>query len=322
MPPTPSFTSLPTNSIHLRAAITGFGPLIVLVHGWPESWYSWRHQIPVLAAAGYRVAAIDVRGYGGSDKPKAIEAYSIRTLAADVAGVIDALGEKQAILIGHDWGAPIAWNTALFHPDKVRAVAGLSVPHLGRGPMPRIQLFRRLYKDRFFYMLYFQEPGTAEAELEADVRTSLRKFYYWISGEGMKAKSGRDKALGDKLLDGLIDPDPFPAWLAPADLDYFVGEFQRSGFRGPLNRYRTSDIDFAEQAEIADRRIEQPAAFIAGKLDPVLTFVPGVDTVELMGKYVADLRLVRLVDDAGHWVQQERPAEVNAALLAFLQTLD
>jgi pimeloyl-ACP methyl ester carboxylesterase len=271
--------------------------------------------------AGYRVAALDVRGYGGSDKPEAVEAYGIKTLAADIAGAVAALGEEKAILIGHDWGAPIVWNTALFFPDRVRAVAGLSVPHLGRGSIPRVELFRRVYKDRFFYQLYFQTPGVAEAELEADVRTSLRKIYYWASGDAALAGLKVVKPPEARLLDGLPDPQPFPAWLTEADLDYYTEQFQRGGFRGPLNRYRTSDIDFAQQAEIKDRKVEQPSAFIAGSLDPVLRFVPGVDMVELMRKQLSDLRLVEIIEGAGHWVQQERPAEVNAAIIEFLRGL-
>ena len=317
----PNFEIVATNGINLRVALAGKGPLVLLVHGWPESWYSWRHQIPVLAEAGYRVAAPDVRGYGGSDKPEAIEAYAIKEMCADIAGLITALGETQAILVGHDWGAPIVWNTALLHPEKVRAVAGLSVPHMGRGPAPRIELFRKIYKDRFFYQLYFQEPGVAEAELEADVRVSLRKIYCWVSGEGIRAGLRMDKPANARLLDGLPDPEPFPAWLTPADLDYYVGEFQRSGFRGPLNRYRTSELDFAQQAAIADRRIEQPAAFIAGSLEPVLRFLPGVDMIEMMRTRVTNLRLVKLIEGAGHWVQQERPAEVNAARATFLSAI-
>lgn len=317
----PTFEIFETNGIRLRVALAGKGPLVVLVHGWPESWYSWRHQIPALAAAGYRVATPDVRGYGGSDKPEPIAAYAIQEMCADIAGLVTALGETRAILIGHDWGAPIVWNTALFHPERVSAVAGLSVPHTGRGPAPRIELFQRIYKDRFFYQLYFQTPGVAEAELEADVRLSLRKIYYWASGEGIKAGPRVDKPANARLLDGLVDPDPFPAWLTPADLDYYVAEFRQSGFRGPLNRYRTATLDFAQQAAVADQRIEQPAAFIAGSLDPVLRFVPGVDLIELMRDRTRDLRLLKLVDGAGHWVQQERPGEVNTALLEFLAGL-
>ena len=267
------------------------------------------------------MAAADVRGYGGSHKPEPIEAYSIKEMCTDIAGLIDGLGEKQAVLVGHDWGAPIVWNTSLLFAEKVRAVAGLSVPYAGRGPMPRIELFRNLYKDQFFYQLYFQEPGVAEAEFEADVRTSLRKIYYSASGEGRKAGPRPKKPADAKFLDGLADPNPFPDWLSAADLDYYVEQFEQSGFRGPLNRYRTAELDFAQQEEIANRKIEQPAAFIAGELDPVLAFIPGVDLVEVMRQHVADLRLVRIIDGAGHWVQQERPAEVNAALATFLRGL-
>jgi pimeloyl-ACP methyl ester carboxylesterase len=316
----PDFKIVEANGIRLRVALSGAGPLVVLVHGFPESWYSWRHQIPALAAAGYRVAAPDVRGYGGSNKPRAIKAYAIKEMCADVAGLIGALGESQAILVGHDWGAPIVWNTALFHPEKVRAVAGLSVPHT-HGPAPRIRVLRKIYKDRFFYQIYFQKPGVAEAELEADVRTSLRKIYYWGSGEGIKAGVRGATSPDARLLDELPDPDPFPAWLTAADLDYYVGEFERSGFRGPLNRYRTSELDFEQMADVADKPIEQPAAFIAGSLDPVLRFIPGVDLIETMRGRISDLRLVQVLEGAGHWVQQERPAEVNAALIEFLRGL-
>jgi pimeloyl-ACP methyl ester carboxylesterase len=313
--------TIESNGIRLRVALAGEGPLIVLVHGWPESWFSWRHQIPALVGAGYRVAALDVRGYGGSDKPEAIESYGIKTLAADIAGLIGALGEEKAILIGHDWGAPIVWNTALFFPDCVRAVVGLSVPHLGRGAIPRVERFRQIYKDRFFYQLYFQTPGVAEAELEADVRSSLRKIYYWASGDAALAALKVIKPPDACLLDGLPDPQPFPGWLTEADLDYYTEQFQHGGFRGPLNRYRTSDIDFAQQDEIKEKKIEQPTAFIAGSLDPVLRFVPGVDMVEMMRKQMSDLRLVELIKGAGHWVQQERPAEVNAVIVQFLRGL-
>lgn len=314
------FEIIRTNGITLRVALAGTGPLIVLVHGWPESWYSWRHQIPALAAAGFRVAAPDVRGYGGSDKPHAVAAYAIKELCDDIAGLIEAFGETEAILIGHDWGASIVWHTALFYPEKTRAVAGLSVPYTGRGPMPRVQLYRQLYKDRFFYQLYFQEPGVAEAELEADVRTALRKIYYWGAGEALGAglPFERNKPADAKLLDGLPDPDPLPTWLTEADLDYYVAELEKSGFRSPLNRYRASELDFAQTEAVASKKIDQPAAFIAGSLDPVLSFVPGLDLIEKMRAHVSNLGLVRLIEGAGHWVQQERPAAVNAALLEFL----
>jgi pimeloyl-ACP methyl ester carboxylesterase len=313
------FQTIATNGINLRVALTGAGPLVLLIHGWPESWYSWRHQIKALSAAGYRVAVPDVRGYGGSDKPHEIEAYDMASMTADMAGLIAALGEKQAVVIGHDWGAPIAWNTALLHPGKVRAVAGLSVPYTGTGPAPFIEIAKQVYKDKFFYQIYFQEPGVAEAELEADVRDALAKIYYWICGEGLRALPPLSKPADAKLLDGMTAPEALPDWMSVEDLDYYVAQFEGSGFRGPLNRYRNWHRDFDLLSPLAGEQIQQPAAFIAGTLEPVLNFVPGVDLVATMREKLADLRLVEMIDGAGHWVQQERPDEVNGALIRFLR---
>jgi pimeloyl-ACP methyl ester carboxylesterase len=309
-----------TPNARLRVALAGTGRLVVLIHGFPEGWYSWRHQIAALADAGYRVAAPDVRGYGGSDKPHAIEAYTLGDMCADIDGLIAALGGGPAVVIGHDWGAVIAYGTALRHPARVSAVAGLSAPHLGRGPTPSVELLRKVYKDRFYYQLYFQEPGVAEAELEADVRTSLRKIYYRASSDGQKAKERDGTPSGPGYLGRMVDPDRLPPWLTEADLDYCAAQF-RDGFRGPLNRYRNSERDFEQAAAFEDRRITQPAAFLCGRLDPILNMLPGVDLVEGMRARFDDLRTVRLFEDTGHWVQQERPAEVTAALLEFLRGL-
>src|SRR4051794_38289656 len=317
----PDLQTIETNGVRLRVALAGTGPLVVLIHGFPEGWYSWRHQIPALASAGYRVAAPDMRGYGGSGKPQAGEAYTMRNMCADIDGLIAALGAEQAVLIGHDWGAAITYGTALFHPQRVRALAGLGGPHLGRGPMPLVELLRKVYQGRFFYQLYFQEPGVAEAELDADPLTSLRKIYYAASGEGRKAKAKVDNPSGPGWLDRLVDPDPFPRWLTETDLDYCAAQFRHSGFRGPLNRYRNSERDFAQLGEVEGKRITQPAAFLAGSLDANLRMLPGVDVIELMRAQFDELRTVKLFEDAGHWLQQERPAEVNAALLEFLRGL-
>ncbi|MGJ5011853.1 alpha/beta fold hydrolase [Bradyrhizobium oligotrophicum] len=315
------FQLIETVNARLRVALAGTGPLIILIHGFPEGWYSWRHQIRALVDAGYRVAAPDVRGYGGSDKPLAIEAYAIKEMCSDIAGLIAALGAEEAVVIGHDWGAGLAYATALFHPERVKALAGLSMPHLGRGPMPAVELLRKIYKDRFSYILYFQEPGVAEAELDADVRTSLRKIYYSNSGEAQKAKHKFENPSGLGLLDRFVDPNPFPSWLTETDLEYCASQFRDGGFRGPLNRYRNSERDFAELAAVEGKRITQPAAFLAGSLDANLRMIPGVDMVELMRAQFDDLRYVKLIEDAGHWLQQERPAEVNSALLEFLHGL-
>jgi len=310
-----------TNGISLRAAVEGTGPLVIMVHGWPEIWYSWRHQIKPIADAGYRVVAPDVRGYGGSDKPPAVEDYDMANIMADVVGLIDAFGEDTAILIGHDWGAPICWNTAALHPGRVSAVAGLSVPYRKRGEVSQIELWRKLYEGKFFYQLYFQDEGVAEAELEVDVRTALRKIYFAASGDAPSADGWVDRPVGGGLLDALTDPDPFPAWLTSDDLDYFASNFEAGGFRGPLNRYRNQERDFLNLPELGAAAITQPSCFIAGAEDIVRKFVRGFDPYDDVSSNCADFRAKTIIDGAGHWVQQEAPGEVNAALLAFLASL-
>jgi pimeloyl-ACP methyl ester carboxylesterase len=244
-------------------------------------------------------------------------------LTADVVGVIEALGEEQAVLVGHDWGAPIVWQTALLHPERVRAVSGLSVPHLARGPIKPMEMWKQIYGDIFFYQLYFQEPGKAEAELEADIPTALRKTYF--SGCADAAALDRtfltEKKKDAKFLDGLVDPDPLPDWLRAEDIDYYASQFEKAGFRGGLNRYRNQDRDWEQLPQLAELKVEQPALFIAGELDPVLAFVPGISLLDMMDAHYTDLRGKTLVAGAGHWVQQEKPDEVNRALLEFLEGL-
>jgi pimeloyl-ACP methyl ester carboxylesterase len=208
------FVRLHNGPIELNVGVAGQGPLILCVHGFPELWCSWRHQISYFAKLGYTIAALDVRGYGGSSKPQDIAAYSIRNLASDVAAVIDQIGGGPAILFGHDWGAPVVWNTSLLYPSKVAAVAGLSVPHFPRGPVPFLKMIQTIYKDRFFYQLYFQKEGVAEAELQTDVQSSLRKIYYAIGGSAPVNKWLESKPVNAKLLDGMVDPQPFPDWMS------------------------------------------------------------------------------------------------------------
>ncbi len=318
----PSFRVIRSNGVNLRCAVDGAGPLVLMIHGWPESWYSWRHQIAPIRDAGYRVVVPDMRGYGGSDKPRAIEAYDMESLIGDVIGLIDHFGEQQAILIGHDWGAPIVWNTTALHPERVRAVAALSVPYSPRGKISSIELWRQIYANRFFYQIYFQQPGVAEAEFEADIRTALRKIYFSGSGDAPKGLFRADKSPGARMLDDLPDPQVLPQWLSDADLDYFVAQFQHSGFHGPLNRYRNQQRDWERLTALNGVRIVRPACFIAGKRDGVLKFVPNVDLVENMKRWVDDLRVCELIDGAGHWIQQEKPVEVTNLLLGFLASLD
>ncbi len=316
------FEHIVTNGVRLRCVVEGDGPLAIMVHGWPESWYSWRHQIDPVREAGYRVVVPEVRGYGDSDAPEPVEAYDMENMIGDVLGLIDHFGEQQAVLIGHDWGAPIVWNTTALHPKRVRAVVAMSVPYSPRGKMSSTKLWQMLYPNRFFYQLYFQKPGVAEAEFEADIGTSLRKIYYSGSGDAPKGMFSADKPPDARMLDDIPNPEVLPAWLTEQDLDYYTVQFKKSGFRGPLNRYRNQDRDWENLTGLTNARVTKPACFIAGSRDAVLRFVPGVDLVEYMKRWVDDLRLCRIIDGAGHWIQQERPQEVNAVLLEFLAGLE
>jgi pimeloyl-ACP methyl ester carboxylesterase len=310
-----------SNGISMRIAEAGSGPLVLLVHGWPESWYSWRHQLPALAAAGYRAVAPDMRGYGSTDKPAAISDYDIAHLSGDLVGILDALGETSAVLVGHDWGAIVSWNTILLHPTRFSAIAGLSVPYNGRGPAPPIDGMRRTNGENFFYILYFQEPGVAEAEFDANPRGILSRLYRspdspteapTITDPKMSAGGwiGRMGALTEQ-----------PAWLTPADLDYYVNEFTRAGFRGGINYYRNFNRNWEITPQLTGAQITQPAMFLAGEKDTVIRGATREALETNMKRTMTDLRGVTLVPGAGHWVQQEKPAEVNTALLGFLKSL-
>lgn len=316
----PEFRMIETNGVKLRVAVEGEGPLVLMVHGFPESWYSWRHQLGALAEAGYMAAAPDVRGYGGSDRPHPVEAYDMASMTGDMAGLARALSpDAPAVIIGHDWGAPIAWNSALLHPDQFRAVCGLSVAYTPPGPVPATALFRQMFTDqgRFFYIIYFQDEGVAEAELEADPADTIVRFYYAISGDAPEGAWPAEKAHGAPVLKGLSAPPGELDWLTRADIDYYAGEFARSGFRGPLNRYRNFERDHDFLSARSDPVIRQPSLFIAGDKDPVLGFLPA-DPVEMMKPYLADFRGAHILKGIGHWTQQEAPDEVNRLVLDWL----
>ena len=307
-----------TNGIELNIAEAGEGPLVLLLHGFPESWYSWRHQFAPLAAAGYHVVAPDMRGYGKSDKPEAIDAYNQVEVVNDIIGLIPALGYEKAVVIGHDWGAPTAWATALFHPDKVRAVGGLSVPFMPRSPVAPMAMLRMLFAGQFFYQLYFQEPGVAEAEFEKDIKGGLRKFLVMAGGETDLTKLP-PKTEHDDLLSNLPNPKSLPAWLSEADLDFYTGEFTRSGFRGPINYYRNHDLTW-RLTHGAPTQIHQPAMFVAGAVDGVVMMA--AEAIKALPSVVTDLRINRMIPGIGHWTQQEAPDAVNAAILEFLHDID
>ena len=309
-----------TNGIDLHIAEQGDGPPVVLCHGFPELWYSWRHQLPALAAAGYHVIAPDQRGYGQTSRPDDVDSYDIVHLTDDMVGLLDALGEDQAVFVGHDWGGPVVWNLALRAPERVKAVAGLSVSFSPRAPMPPTELFKALFADNFFYILHFQDLGTADAELAADPEQFLRRFYFTISGDApgdaLQAMTG---APGLNLVERLSEPPGgvMPAWCTPEDLAYYTSEFTRTGFTGGLNWYRNFDRNWEITADLAETKVEMPALYVAGSRDPVLLMVPP----EGMAEWVTDLRGTVILDGAGHWTQQERPLEVNRALLDFLASV-
>ena len=314
-----NFLELTRGDVTLRVAVEGEGPLLLCVHGWPELWYSWRHQMHYFGARGYRVAAMDVRGYGGSSKPEEVSAYTMMELTADVAAVAQALSSEPVVLLGHDWGAPIVWNTAVMHPHVVRAVAGLSVPYLPAGDVMILDLWEALYPDRFFYQLYFQEPGAVEAEVAADYRGALRRIYYALSGDAPEDEWLKAKPRGAGLLDGLDDPQPFPEWMSKQDLDVYVEAFEAGGFRGPVNRYRAQSLDFEELAPFRGKTVSQPSCFVGGAKDAVRHFMPGGDLYADPGVACDDFRGATIIPGVGHWVQQEAPSETNAALEAFIR---
>lgn len=310
-----------TNGITMHIAEAGEGPLVVLCHGFPESWYSWRHQLPALAAAGYHVVAPDQRGYGGTDAPEALDAYSQLHLVGDIVGLVAALGEKNAIVVGHDWGAPVAWNAAQWRPDIFRAVAALSVPVAERTPMKPTDGLRAMFGDNFFYILYFQTPGVAEHELQHNVYASLRRFLFGASGDaedrGAQLMSNPNPKTA-YFLEQLQDCETLPSWLTEEDLQYFVAEFTARGFRGPLNWYRNIDRSWELSAAFQGKKIEQPALFISGDRD----LIRANPTYEASMRAVAtDLRDVVILPGIGHWTQQEAPEATNHALVGFLNSL-
>ncbi|HUS82580.1 MAG TPA: alpha/beta hydrolase [Dehalococcoidia bacterium] len=309
--------TIAANGINVHIAEQGRGPLVLLLHGFPELWYSWRHQLPALAQAGYHAVAPDVRGYGRTDAPQAIEAYSMRNMTADAVAILDALDVERAVVVGHDWGAPIAWHCALLYPKRFSAVVALSVPYTPRGNSPPLQALKHIFAERFFYILYFQEPGVAEAELEANVRRTMLATLYGWSGDAPEGAAIAPKAKDARLLDDVREPQRLPAWLSEADLDYYVSEFERTGFRGGLNRYRNLDRDWEELAHLSGAAVQQPALFITGERDPVLSYM----RMDALNTHVPNLRKTVLLPGCGHWTQQERPSEVNRELIDFLRGL-
>lgn len=288
------------NGIELSFLDEGAGPLVVLCHGFPELAFSWRHQIPALTAAGYRVLAPDMRGFGESAAPSAIESYDVVELCADMTGLLDELDAREAVFVGHDWGANVVWQLAVREPERVRAVAGLSVPFVPRAPAAPIPIMRR-HLGEDFYIVWFQTPGVADEALARDVRRTLTTKRVWTA----------DWAAQDG------EPPQPPAWMSEDELRVYVEAFERTGFTGGLNWYRNIDRNWQLGADVAERHVEQPAMFLTGERDPVRQFMPAA----AMDGWIDDMRAEIVIDGAGHWVQQERPEEVNVALLELLAGL-
>lgn len=308
-----------SNRIRMHLAEQGQGPVVVLCHGWPESWYSWRHQMAALAEAGYRAVAPDQRGYGQTDAPEAIEAYHLLHLTADIVGVVHALGEEQAIIVGHDWGSAVAWYCALLRPDMFRRVILLSVPYLQRNwndPRPTDAMRLLEDADHEFYQSYFQESGRAEAELEADVRASIVGLFN--GGFGNPRPGPPVVRKGGGLVEGVGGREAPPDWLTQADIDFYVEEYSRTGFRGGLNWYRNIDRLWEANAVFSGAKIRQPSLFVAGEHDTVVRdmYAGAFNALE---ETMPGLTKKVLLPGAGHWVQQERPAEVTGLMLDFLR---
>ncbi|QEU96006.1 alpha/beta fold hydrolase [Streptomyces kanamyceticus] len=309
----------PAGRIHLVEQ--GTGPLVLLVHGFPESWYSWRHQLPALAAAGYRAVAVDQRGYGRSSRPTETAAYRMLDLVDDHVAVVRALGEKSAVIVGHDWGATVAAHSALLRPDVFRAAGLLSVPYTPPGGPRPSDLFAGMGGDEEFYVSYFQEPGRAEAEIEPDVRGWLAGFYAALSADTMPGPGAPDPHFVSRgaLLRDRFPAGNLPGWLGERELDVYAGEFERTGLTGALNRYRNMDRDWADLADFAGAPLTQPSLFVGGGLDASTIWL--ADAIKAFPDTLPGLRASHVLDGCGHWVQQERPAEVNRILTDWLAAL-
>ncbi len=311
-----------TNGIRMHIAEKGKGPVVVMCHGFPELWYTWRHQLPALAEAGFHAVAPDQRGYGQTDRPEPIEAYNIFQLTGDIVGLVSALGASQAVIIGHDWGSIVAQHCALLRPDIFRAAVLLSVPYLPRprGSTPPTAIMKKIYGEDVFYQVYFQEPGKAEAEMDLDARRTMTMTLYSNSGNPPPEKRWRYVyRKSEKLLQNFTMPEKLPAWLTEQDIAYFSQEFARTGFRGGLNWYRNIDRNWQQTPFLDGARLRQPTLFIAGEVDPVMQMYRR--PYEALEKVIPDLRKKVVFPGVGHWVNQERPVEVNSLILEFLKNL-
>ena len=315
------FLTVESNGIQMRVATMGEGPAVLFAHGWPESWYSWRHQIKAVADAGFRALAPDMRGYGGTDAPEDVTTYNQVNLAADMVGILDALGIETATMVGHDWGAPVATHSVLLYPERFNGLVLMSVPHGGRGPVNPMDAMRAQTGDNFFYMVYHNEPGgVAEAEYDSDPRGFLSRIYLSPDSPREPPEVTDPKRSAGGWIPRLGAPKGLPDWLTQQDLDYYVSQFEKSGFRGGVNYYRNFGLSWELTADL-DQTVRVPALFIAGDKDLVISGATEPQLRAMMATTLPQLTDVVLIPDIGHWVQQEAAEETNAALLSFLEAL-
>jgi pimeloyl-ACP methyl ester carboxylesterase len=316
------FLTVESNGIRMRVASMGEGPVVLLAHGWPESWYSWRHQIRALADAGYRALAPDMRGYGETDAPEDVASYNLVNLAADMVGILDALGIEQATMVGHDWGAPVATHAVLLYPERFNGLVLMSVPYGGRGPSNPMDAMRARTGDNFFYMVYHNEPGgVAEAEYDSDPRGFLSRIYLSPDSPREPPAVTDPKRAAGGWIPRLGAPKGLPDWLRAEDLDYYVSQFESAGFRGGVNYYRNFGRNWVLTENLAGVPVSVPTLFIAGDKDLVINGATEAQLRGMMASSVPMLTDLVLIPGIGHWVQQEAPVETNAAMLTFLQGL-
>ena len=314
-----------TNGVRyfIKSAGDKTAPLILFLHGFPDSWYSWRHQLTAMAEAGYYAVAPDMLGCGETDAPMEIERYSQDEMAKDIAGLITALGHEQAIIVGHDLGASLTWQICLLYPEKVKAVVALSIPYGGRALAKPIPHMKKVFGDKFFYILYFQEQGIAEKEFDADVRETLLRIYFSLGAEGSEMATqfvaSDNPKSAEKYLDTTMLPERLPDWLSEADLAYYVSRYEKEGFRGIINWYRCLDIYWERTPHLADKKITQPTYFIAGRQDPITHMVR--KAIKRLPTIVEDLRGVEFFDNCGHWISCEQTELLNEKIVKFVDGL-
>jgi pimeloyl-ACP methyl ester carboxylesterase len=324
-----------TNGIRMHAVVQGDGPAVLMCHGFPGLWYSWRHQLPALAKAGFRAIAVDMRGYGRTERPRGADRYGNRTIVGDLTGLLDALGIERAVFVGHDFGAQSCWAAALHAGARARAVVSIAVPYgvgfstdgdkTGRAQKPS-DTFAAIAKNHFLHLHYFQKVGEAEAELGRQPRLFFERIYWALSARGSLLDFRQFPSEGTGYLDVLAEPEqplPWP-WLSEDDLDYLVAEYLRTGsetaFIGGLNSYRAMDVNWEQDPEYGRAHIDAPALFLCGERDPVLQIITP-KSLDSMAERVPNLRGTRYIAQAGHFAQQEQPHAVNEALIEFLQSL-